>query len=205
GVGGDADGRGQGAHPGGAHVRLEHAEDVGGAQSDRLCARTTLDELRHDVRGCRTDRAGVAGEARGADATIIERELHAHAVAAERIDVLRDRSRTGQLAAESRTPPALADRLAVEDGARHRDHSSSPRTAPARYGGNLYAIPRDSKPPWPNPAISALPIASPASRRGSTRSNVVAWENIPHVGMPRTGRSFQRARNSRLPGCAGAP
>ena len=45
---------------------------------------------------------------------------------------------------------------------------------------------------------------SPASMRGSTRSNVVAWENIPQAGMPSTGRPRQRATQSRLPGWAGA-
>src|SRR5438093_1324865 len=60
-------------------------------------------------------------------------------------------------------------------------------------------------PPWPISANSRLPIRSPASTRGSTRSNVVASENIPHDGMPTTGRPSQLAIQSRLPGCAGAP
>src|SRR2546426_325022 len=148
---------------------------------------------------------GVADEARGAHAAVLQRDLHPHAVAAERVDVLGGRRRAGQLTAEARPAPALPDGLAVEGRARDAAHSSSPRAAPTRYAGKRYAISRESRPPWPRAAISALPRASPASSRGSTRSNVVACENIPHVGMPSTGRSCQRARNRRLPGCAGAP
>ena len=37
------------------------------------------------------------------------------------------------------------------------------------------------------------------------RSKVVAWENMPQVGMPSTGRFMASPRKSRLPGWAGTP
>ena len=46
---------------------------------------------------------------------------------------------------------------------------------------------------------------SPARRRGSSKSKRVAWENMPHPGMPRTGIEPTRATHRRLPGCAGTP
>src|SRR5437667_426607 len=63
---------------------------------------------------------------------------------------------------------------------------------------------RESRPPCPSSAIVRLSTCSPARIRGSTRSNVVAWENIPHVGIPRTSWPSQRASQRRLPGWAGA-
>ena len=39
-----------------------------------------------------------------------------------------------------------------------------------------------------------------------TRSNVVACENIPHVGIPSDGQSVpSRASHEQAAGCAGAP
>src|SRR4029077_15389517 len=93
--------------------------------------------------------------------TVLHAQHHPHPVAAERINVLGDRGRVRQLAAEARPPPALTDDVAVERGRRSGGHSSSPRSAWARYGGRRYAISWASSPPCPSPAISRLPTGSP--------------------------------------------
>src|SRR6185436_5524169 len=131
-----------------------------------------------------------------------EPALDANAVSAQGIHVLEGGVGIGQPAAEAGAAEALADDVAVL----HRAHpSSSPRAAFFRYGGKRQALSADMRPPSPSPASAALSSRSPARRRGSTRSKVVAWENIPQVGMPSTGRSPIQARKRRLPGCAGTP
>ena len=97
--------------------------------------------------------------------------LDADPVPAQRVHVLECRVGIGQPAAEARAAEALADDVAVL----HRAHpSSSPRAAFFRYGGKRQALSADMSPPWPSAARATLSRRSPARRRGSTRSNVVA-------------------------------
>src|SRR5262249_35667983 len=64
---------------------------------------------------------------------------------------------------------------------------------------------RDRSPPCPISASVRLSTRSPAGIWGKARSNVVACENMPQVGIPSTALPSQIASHRRLPGWAGAP
>src|SRR5262249_56102122 len=100
----------------------------------------TRDEQVGDGVGRRgADGAGVTDEPGLLDPPVRpDRQHHAHAIAAERVDVLGDRVGARHLAAMTRLAPPLADDVAVDAvgrGGRRATHSSSPRTAFALYGG----------------------------------------------------------------------
>src|SRR5947208_2160073 len=76
-------------------------------------------------------------------------------------------------------------------------------TASTSAASTVRASTRDR--PTTSSATGRLSTCGPARTRGRARSNVVAWENSPHVGIPSTGRPSHMASHRRLPGWAGAP
>ena len=146
---------------------------------------------RQHVGGGRADRAGVAGEAGLGQAPVGEPALDAHAVAAERVHVLEGRVGRSAAAAEARAAPALADHVAVERPP--RSLASSPRAPvlPVRRKA-VGHLAREQAAVAERGELAVADRRSPARRRGSTRSNVVACENIPQVGMPSTGSPAHR-------------
>src|SRR5439155_15748041 len=70
------------------------------------------------------------------DPVALERHHQPHAVAAEGVDVLGDRGGTRELAAEVRTPPPLADDVAIQEGAStSSDGGFAPPSPQIRGGG----------------------------------------------------------------------
>src|SRR5205814_10717851 len=94
----------------------------------------------------------VAHEPGRADALALERQHQPHAVAAERVDVLGDRTGSRQLAAEARPTPSLPDDIAIWEGASTAPSQASPRKgcggrATARTGRTVARLVRHSSSP----------------------------------------------------------
>lgn len=63
------------------------------------------------------------------------------------------------------------------------------RYLPKGQTGYLQTSQFRHSPPWPSSASSRLPIFSPASTLGRTRSKIVVFAYIPQAGMPKMGIS----------------